>query len=92
LNSPQVAETVECFLPYTTIINHSKGTGQLDLFGAPAAAVPVINANGMVEGVTVIYAPTGLETLVDLPGYPKSLRTIIANWRSADPEDSEAAS
>jgi hypothetical protein len=61
-------------LPYTTTINHSKGTGQLDLFGAPAGAVPVVNANGMVEGVTVIYAPTGLESLVDPPGYPNPMR------------------
>jgi hypothetical protein len=55
---PKVAEPVECFLSYTTIINHSKGTGQLDLFGAPAA-VPVVNADRSVNGCTLIYAPAG---------------------------------
>jgi hypothetical protein len=36
-------------LPYTTVINHSKGAGQLDLFGAPpAGAVAVVNADGSV--------------------------------------------
>jgi len=34
-------------------------TGQFDLFGAPAAPVPVINPDGSVRGATVIYAPTG---------------------------------
>jgi DNA repair photolyase len=46
-------------LSYTTIINHSKGTGQLDLFGAPAGTVPVVNPDGAVKGASVIYAPKG---------------------------------
>jgi DNA repair photolyase len=55
---PKVAEPVECFLSFTTIVNHRKA-GQLDLFGAPVGAVPVVNADGSVKGSTVIYAPTG---------------------------------
>jgi hypothetical protein len=62
---PKVAKPVECFLSYTTIIHHSKGTGQLDLFGAPVGAVPVVNAvlvvnaDGSVKGCTLIYASAG---------------------------------
>ena len=40
-------------LSYTPPINQS----QLDLFGAPAPAVPVINPDGSVKGSTVIYVP-----------------------------------
>jgi len=46
-------------VPYTIIINRSKGAGQLDLFGAPAGAKPVVNADGSVKGCTLIYAPEG---------------------------------
>jgi hypothetical protein len=34
-------------------------TGQFDLFGAPAGAVPVVNPDGSVKGCTLIYAPAG---------------------------------
>jgi hypothetical protein len=40
-------------LPYTKIIEHGKGAGQLDLFGAPAPTVPVLNADGTVKGLRV---------------------------------------
>jgi DNA repair photolyase len=32
---------------------------QLDLFGAPKPAAPVVKPDGSVQGATVIYAPTG---------------------------------
>jgi len=43
-------------MPYSKIVNHAKGAGQLDLFGAPTAK-PVVNADGSVKGSTVIYVP-----------------------------------
>jgi hypothetical protein len=40
----------------TTIVDHR---AQLDFFGAPPPAKPVINPDGSVKGSKVIYAPTG---------------------------------
>jgi hypothetical protein len=50
---------VEQSLPSTTTIDLSKGTGQLDLFGAPVGTKPVVRPDGSVQGCTLIYAPPG---------------------------------
>ena len=46
-------------MSYTTVINHRKSAGQLDLFGASVDAKPVINPDGSIKGCVLIYAPSG---------------------------------
>jgi DNA repair photolyase len=47
-------------LPFSTTIDRSKRAGQLDLFGAPTPAVPVVNADGVsIRGCKTIYGPKG---------------------------------